>query len=112
MRVIIAGSRFLTDERLVKQAVEMAGFDITQVVSGGGRGIDTVGEEWARARRIPVKRFMADWEELGKAAGPIRNQQMADYADALMLTFVEPKAPATPFKWYVGGQLLSSETAA
>lgn len=35
-------------------------------------------------RDIPVKRFPADWDRHGRAAGPIRNCQMAQYADALI----------------------------
>jgi hypothetical protein len=34
---------------------------------------------------IPHKVFLADWETQGKAAGPIRNKEMAEYADALLL---------------------------
>ena len=31
------------------------------------------------------KRFPADWDKHGRAAGPIRNAQMARYADAVAL---------------------------
>ncbi len=32
-----------------------------------------------------LKEFPPDWEKHGKAAGPIRNKEMAEYADALLL---------------------------
>lgn len=93
MKTIIAGSRQLDIYQdqykvwVVADAVIKSGFDVTEVVSGGCRGIDLAGEAWARAMipPIPIKPFQPDWEKHGKAAGPIRNGEMADYADALIL---------------------------
>jgi hypothetical protein len=58
---------------------------IREVVSGGAFGADAGGESWAKKRGIPIKRFPADWKTHGRAAGPIRNRQMAEYADAVVL---------------------------
>ena len=57
---------------------------ITEVVSGGARGVDQLGERWARDNGCQVKRFLPNWSRDGKAAGHIRNRQMGDYADALV----------------------------
>lgn len=84
MRTIIAGSRYITDPAIVAAAIEESGFEITEVVSGACRGVDTLGEQWAKERGIPVKRFPAAWRRDGRAAGPIRNRLMATYADALV----------------------------
>lgn len=84
MRVIVAGSRFITDPAIVAAAIEASGFEITEVVSGCCRGVDRLGEQWAERNGLPVKRFPADWCRYGKRAGPIRNREMADYADALV----------------------------
>lgn len=54
-------------------------FDITEVVSGCAPGADAGGEEWAKLRNIPVKRFPAEWDRHGRAAGPLRNEAMAKY---------------------------------
>jgi len=83
MKVIIAGSRGITDVRLVARAIEASGFEVTEVVSGGAAGVDRLGERWAARRGIPVRRFLPDWSQ-GKAAGPLRNRRMAAYADALV----------------------------
>ena len=85
MKVIIAGSRSLNGmPHLIGMAVSESEFcDIAEVVSGGARGIDALGEEWARLNDKPVRRFPADWGK-GRAAGLIRNQEMAEYADALI----------------------------
>ncbi len=84
MKTIIAGSREITDYKIVKKAIKKSGFKITEVVSGKARGVDTLGEKWAKEHNIPIKKFPADWEKYGRSAGPIRNQEMAKYADALI----------------------------
>ncbi|KKM72212.1 hypothetical protein LCGC14_1422810, partial [marine sediment metagenome] len=43
------------------------------------------GENWANLMRIPVKKFPANWDKYGKQAGFIRNAEMAQYADAVIL---------------------------
>jgi hypothetical protein len=70
---------------LVRQAVIASGFDITEVVSGTAKGADTLGEFYAAEYDIPCKLFPPDWDKYGKAAGPIRNGQMKDYADAAIV---------------------------
>ncbi len=84
MKVIIAGSRSIKNYTIVAEAIELANFDITEVVSGGAHGVDRFGEEWAVVNGIPFVRFPALWNLYGKAAGYKRNQQMAEYADALI----------------------------
>ncbi len=84
MRVIIAGSRTLTDYQEVCRAMSDFGEDVTEVLSGCQRGADRMGEIWAAQRRIPIRRFPADWDKWGHRAGPRRNQQMAQQADALV----------------------------
>jgi hypothetical protein len=84
MKVIIAGSRNITNPKYIDLAIEESGFRITEVVCGGARGIDTLGEEWATWNGILVARFNALWDIHGKVAGFKRNVQMAEYADALI----------------------------
>lgn len=86
IKVIIAGSRDIIDYAIhyVIKAIEQSKFDITEVVSGGARGIDWCGEKWAEANDVPIKRFLPQWNDHGKQAGILRNIQMAEYADALI----------------------------
>lgn len=84
MKVIIAGSRDIEDPDFVYQAVEKSGYNVTEVVSGKARGVDFLGELWANVNHVPIKGFPADWDTYGKSAGPIRNRQMAEYADVLI----------------------------
>lgn len=85
MKTIIAGSRSIPDPyHRIAQAIKDSGFEITEVVSGTCRGVDLNGELYAKCNNLPVKRFPADWEKHGKSAGPIRNCEMAKYAEALI----------------------------
>ncbi len=84
MKVIVAGGRDFTNYALVEEAIKISGFEISQIVSGKAKGVDTLGEVWALANNVPVEAFPADWSQHGRAAGPIRNKQMAEYADALI----------------------------
>ncbi len=88
--VIIAGSRCIKDKQLVFDCIAQSKLNITEVVSGKQRtydehkniigGVDYWGEVWAGEHRVPISGFPAAWGRLGKAAGPIRNGEMARYA--------------------------------
>lgn len=84
MRTIVAGSRGINRYDIVERAIHSSGFVITELVSGTAQGVDTLGEQWARANLIPVARFPANWRKQGRAAGKIRNSKMSHYADALI----------------------------
>lgn len=88
MKVIVAGSRKLDALgstrliNLVDEAINLSGFKITEIVSGGCYGVDVAGERWAGKKKIPIKIFLPDWNRYGRAAGPFRNKDMAEYAEA------------------------------
>jgi uracil-DNA glycosylase family 4 len=84
MKVIVAGSRTITDYQKVKELIKVSGFVIDEIVSGAARGVDLLGERYAKENNIPIKQFKADWDTYGKRAGYLRNVQMAEYADALV----------------------------
>ena len=86
MITIICGGR---DYKFTKEDVQLldelkTSLPITEVVCGMAQGADMEGRHWARLNNIPVKEFPANWGLHGKAAGPIRNAEMAQYADALI----------------------------
>ena len=87
MKVIIAGSRHMpsSSAELIPKAITWSGLQITEVVCGLAKGADLLGKRWAMQNQIPVKDFPAQWSLYGRAAGPIRNREMAEYADALIV---------------------------
>ena len=92
MKVIIAGSRHITDYEALTAFLEKTSWPIAEVVSGGCHGVDKMGEQWAEERGIPVKRFDADWAKYGREAGELRNREMAAYAEGLILLW-DAKSP-------------------
>lgn len=85
MKVIIAGSRHLVvSPAQVADIVTDSKLNLTSLVCGMARGIDMCGRHWALGT-TPIHEFPADWTKYGNGAGPVRNQQMAEYADALIL---------------------------
>lgn len=95
-RVIIAGSRTFKDYPFLEDTLNKiltSKIPNIQIVSGGQismdenknpHGADYLGEQWARKKAYPIHIFPANWNKHGKAGGPIRNKQMAEYADALI----------------------------
>jgi hypothetical protein len=85
-RIIIAGGREFDDFRTLSKVCMfmLQNKQNVEVVSGTANGADKLGEQFARFMGYPIKQFPASWDEFGKAAGYIRNKEMAEYADALI----------------------------
>jgi len=90
MKLIIAGSRDLGNK--VKPSfiqnllIELDIETPHEIVSGGATGIDSLGERYAADFiNMNIIKFPADWNKHGRVAGPIRNAEMAKYADSLLL---------------------------
>lgn len=95
MKVIVAGSRDIKSLEDVRHAIHESGYSVTELVSGCAKGVDALGEAWARAAGVPIKRFRPNWAGQGSYAGPARNQRMADYAEALVAVTHSPWTPGT-----------------
>lgn len=88
MIVLVCGGRDFIDQeyfdkRLWQVDTETCGF--SKVIHGGCRGADWLAQLWVSDGMLEkgltcpdVKIFKADWDKHGRAAGPIRNQQMLD----------------------------------
>ena len=83
MKVIIAGSRSITDLAAIFRCIDQSIPDpgvVSEVISGCAKGVDTAGEKWAEEHGIPVSKFPAQWNYWGAQAGIVRNIEMAKYA--------------------------------
>jgi hypothetical protein len=86
MKVIIAGGRDFNHVELFFESMKFItkSLEMTEIISGGAKGADRLGEVWADYAKLSLKVFPAGWDTYKKAAGHIRNKQMAEYADFLI----------------------------
>ena len=83
MRVLVCGGRDFDDVGLMISALDRLHTEksFTVVIHGNARGADRMADAWARYRGVPREPYelpQGEWDELGKKAGPLRNQRMLD----------------------------------
>lgn len=80
--IFVCGGRDFDDTFALASALKAAarGHDKVVVVHGAcPTGADKIADQWAFDEGQVAKRFHADWDAHGKAAGPIRNAEMLTY---------------------------------
>lgn len=93
MIAAIIGSRGFDNYVGMRRVLDQ--YSIAQIVSGGATGADTLGAEWSRERGLPEPIiFLPDWAKHGRAAGPIRNQDIVNTAD-FVVAFWDGKSRGT-----------------
>ncbi len=85
-RVVVAGTRTYDNyeeaKAFIDSCIRNIREDFTLVfLTGECRGADALGERYAAENGFEIERYPADWDKHGRAAGPIRNKQMAEAAD-------------------------------
>ncbi len=99
-RLIVAGGRDFTDvaraEAEILALLEQPQFDYVdvEIVSGMARGADTCGVQIAEAYGAKLHKFPAKWDQLGKRAGYVRNEEMAEHSQGL-IAFHDGKSRGT-----------------
>lgn len=114
MRIIVSGSRTWSDRDTIYRALNgvCEEFDLNYppdeygntmpdaskivVVHGAcPTGADFIADEWCIGNFFTAERHPAEWERLGRAAGMIRNREMADLGADLLLAFPAGRSPGT-----------------
>ncbi|MBE6770480.1 MAG: DUF2493 domain-containing protein [Ruminococcaceae bacterium] len=88
-RVVIAGCRDYNNYDEAKKYIDFCLSNIRKenniiILSGCASGADAIGERYAKENGFEVEKHPADWEKHGKAAGPIRNKEMAEKCDCVI----------------------------
>lgn len=86
VRVIVCGSRNWTNRDVIRRELQALPAHAI-VVHGNCRGADRIAGRIALSLGLITEPYPADWTKHGKAAGPIRNQQMLDTGVDLVLAF-------------------------
>lgn len=88
MKLVVACSRGITVQENILDSIinDILKLPVSEIVSGNCQNSsDSSGEYWALAKGININLFPADWDTHGNSAGPFRNKQMAEYADAALI---------------------------
>lgn len=90
MRVAIIGSRGLKVDDLEKYLPK----EVSEIVSGGARGIDSSAREYAVSHGLKLTEFLPDYSRYGRAAPIKRNISIIENAD-YVLAFWDGKSHGT-----------------
>lgn len=99
MKIIIAGSRWIgceSDDKArwelleekqviydaIRDGLRYFGMEAStcSYILGGATGVDTVAEDWVDSNGLEKRVFLPNWRGQGRAAGHIRNAEMAQEA--------------------------------
>lgn len=92
MKVAVVGSRNLTVTDLHRYLPQ----GVTEIVSGGARGIDTCAREYAQRNGLKLTEFLPDYQKYGRTAPLKRNLQIIAYAD-IVVVFWDGESHGTKF---------------
>lgn len=85
VKLAIVGSRTFFDYKVLKKTLDDIstehGLNYVEIISGGAKGADSLGEMYAKEKGIPTKIFPAEWKKYGKSAGFKRNVDIIKNCD-------------------------------
>lgn len=94
MNIAIIGSRTINNVDFIEKQISNFKFD--KIISGGAIGIDTIAKNYAIKNNIALLEILPDYKKFGKAAPIIRNKQIIENSD-LILIFWDNKSKGTKF---------------
>ena len=92
IKVAVIGSRGLEVPNLEKYLPK----DVTEIISGGAKGVDTSAREYALANNIKLTEILPDYAKYKRGAPLKRNIQIIEAAD-VVFAFWDGKSHGTKF---------------
>jgi predicted Rossmann fold nucleotide-binding protein DprA/Smf involved in DNA uptake len=80
MKIAVVGSRNVTVADIGRYISE-----VDEIVSGGAAGVDSCAAEYAKEKGIKLIVFLPQYERYGRAAPIVRNKEIVDYADKIIV---------------------------
>ena len=90
MKIAIIGSRNLE----VRNLGDYLPSGVSEIVSGGAKGIDSCAADYARRNGLTLTEFLPEYEKYGRGAPIVRNKQIVEYADEV-IAFWDGKSKGT-----------------
>ena len=86
MKILVCGDRNWLDYALICRTLDPILLSMPDeypstfitIIGGNAKGADTMAGIYAKAWALSLEVYPAEWKKYGRAAGPIRNQQMLD----------------------------------
>lgn len=94
MKTAIVGSREFNDYDHFLKCLEKHPVPITEVISGGARGTDTLAERYAKENNLPIKVFKPEYEKYGRSAPLKRNTTIVKHSEQV-IAFPKPGGRGT-----------------
>lgn len=83
MKIAVIGSRNFKDQNLLKTVLD-AETQMIELITGGAVGADTLAENWAKEKQLPVTIIKPNYEKFGKYAPLERNNKIIDSAEKVI----------------------------
>ena len=80
MKIAVVGSREINKIEIEKYITKE-----DEIVSGGAKGVDTIAANYAKSYGIKLTEIFPKYNLYGKAAPIIRNKEIVDYADKVIV---------------------------
>ena len=86
LKLAVVGSRGFKDYECLKNTLDSIHnkIPITEIISGGAKGADSLAEKWAIENEVPTTIIYPEWELYGKSAGFIRNREIISLCDRVV----------------------------
>ena len=81
MKVAVVGSRDIVVENLEEFMPE----NVSEIISGGAKGVDTCAEEYANKKGIKLTVIKPEYNKYGRAAPILRNKTIVDLCDVALI---------------------------
>ena len=90
-KLLVCGSRTINNSEWIFSEIEKyisesnLQYSDIHIIEGEASGVDKISKQFAQSKNIPVIEMPADWKTYGRAAGPIRNEQMVRLCDQCLI---------------------------
>ena len=81
MKLAVIGSRNFGNYSLLENELHKLKGEITELISGGAAGADTLAEYWAELNGVKIFIFQPEWSKHGRGAGIVRNKLIIEACD-------------------------------